>query len=180
MPTTVRYIGTLDPYFEQAVTGRPTRWSLGKSGDVSDANAVLLVATGLFEVYADSVLPFVFNTAGAIVGARNQNGSISPLSSGSSASIRDSLSLTATATGKRQATGPYTAVQFSAATAGNIRIRWTDASGAIAVSNTADTLIAVSATLSSAVSVPSSTPFLEYIRDTAQATDVNLTLSLLS
>lgn len=83
MTTTVKYTGTLDPYFELAVTGKSTKWTPGRTADVSDVDAALLLATGLFEVYADQMLPFVFNASGAIVGVRKTDGSILAIGSGS-------------------------------------------------------------------------------------------------
>lgn len=76
MTVTVRYIGTLNPYFEVAVTGKPTKWTPGRTGDVGDADAALLIATGSFEVYADRPLPFAFNQAGGIAGVRLPSGGI--------------------------------------------------------------------------------------------------------
>jgi hypothetical protein len=81
MTTTVKYIGTLNPYFELAVTGKPTKWTPGRTADVSDGDALLLIATGLFEVYADRVLPFVFGANGQISGVRMPDGTVSPFSS---------------------------------------------------------------------------------------------------
>lgn len=86
MTTTVRYIGTTSPYFETAVTGKPGKWFTGTTGDVSDSDAALLVATGLFEVHADRVLPFAFDAVGAIAGVRLPNMAVAPLgNSGSGA-----------------------------------------------------------------------------------------------
>ena len=89
------------------------------------------------------------------------------------------IPVTATATGQRQAIGPSRSIQLTAPTPGNVRIRFTDASGAIAVSATSDTYIAATATISAAITVPSGSAFLEYIRDTAAGSNVVLTLSLL-
>lgn len=79
MTVTVRYIGTTDPYFETVVTGKPGKWNRGDTGEVPDADAALLVATGLFEVFADRVLPFAFNAAGGIAGARLPSGAVAAL-----------------------------------------------------------------------------------------------------
>ena len=76
MTVTVRYIGTSNPHFETTVTGKPGKWTPGDIGDVSDADAALLLATAEFEVYADRVLPFAFNAAGGIAGVRLPDGSI--------------------------------------------------------------------------------------------------------
>ncbi|MBX9717207.1 MAG: hypothetical protein K2Q07_01390 [Burkholderiaceae bacterium] len=48
MPTSIKYIGTLDPYFEIGVTGKQGVWHRGQSGDVPDGDATLLIASGLF------------------------------------------------------------------------------------------------------------------------------------
>lgn len=46
----VKYVGTVSPWFESAVTGRQAQWTPGKSDYVSQAIAEQLAATGLFEV----------------------------------------------------------------------------------------------------------------------------------
>jgi hypothetical protein len=97
-----------------------------------------------------------------------------------SGGIFTAIPVTATATGQRQAIGPSRSIQLTAPTPGNVRIKFTDASAAIGVSNSSDTYIAATATISSPISVPSGAAFLEYIRDTAQGSNVTLTLSLLS
>ena len=94
MTVTVRYTGTTNPYFELGVTGKPGKWTPGRSGDVSDADAALLLATGVFEVYADKVLPFVFSSSGAIVGARKSDGTVASIGSVSGV-IQNTLPLTA-------------------------------------------------------------------------------------
>lgn len=48
MTVPIQYIGTTDPYFETAVTGKPTKWTRGRVADVADADALLLLQTGLF------------------------------------------------------------------------------------------------------------------------------------
>ncbi len=88
MPTTLRYIGTQNPYFETAVTGKPTKWTPGDTSDVVDGDVTALVATGFFEVYADRVLPFAFNAAGNVAGVRMPNGAIQEIASESADDIR--------------------------------------------------------------------------------------------
>jgi hypothetical protein len=82
MPVTLRYIGATDPFFETAITGAPTKWNRGDSNEVGDSAATLLINSGLFEVYADRVLPFAFSASGEIVGARTPNGVVLPISAG--------------------------------------------------------------------------------------------------
>lgn len=79
MTVTVKYIGSVNPYSEIAVTGRSTQWAPGRTSDVSDADAQLLIATGLFEARSDQVLPFAFNASRRIIGARRPDGSVAPL-----------------------------------------------------------------------------------------------------
>lgn len=76
MTVIVKYVGTVNPYFEVGITGRPTKWTPGRTGEVSDADAALLLASGLFEVYADEVLPFVFDLDGNVIGVRRRDGSV--------------------------------------------------------------------------------------------------------
>lgn len=49
MTVSVRYIGTSRPYFETGVTGKQTSWYPGQAAAVSDSDAALLLATGVFE-----------------------------------------------------------------------------------------------------------------------------------
>jgi len=49
MTVSIRYIGTSRPYFEIGVTGKQTSWYPGQAAAVSDADATLLLATGVFE-----------------------------------------------------------------------------------------------------------------------------------
>lgn len=79
MPITLRYIGTQNPWFESAVTGRPGKWTPGDTGDVADADVALLLATALFEVAGETALPFAFDVSGAIIGARRADGSVAAL-----------------------------------------------------------------------------------------------------
>lgn len=51
MPTTLRYIGAEERFFETAVTGSQQMWLRGQIGSASDVHAPLLLATGKFEVY---------------------------------------------------------------------------------------------------------------------------------
>lgn len=51
MPSTLRYIGAEERFFETAVTGSQQMWLRGQIGPASDAHAVLLLATGKFERY---------------------------------------------------------------------------------------------------------------------------------
>ena len=48
MPTTIKYIGTQRNYFELAVTGKQSNWEPGQTEERADAEAALLLATGLF------------------------------------------------------------------------------------------------------------------------------------
>lgn len=48
MTTAVKYIGTVNPFFETTITGKPTKWTPGRVADVSDADAVLLIGSNLF------------------------------------------------------------------------------------------------------------------------------------
>ena len=49
MPTQLRYIGTTNPLFETAITGKPSMWRPGRTSDVPDADVPALLASGLFE-----------------------------------------------------------------------------------------------------------------------------------
>ena len=89
------------------------------------------------------------------------------------------LALLATATGKRQALGATVSVKFAPGDTTSIRVKFTDASGAISVSNTTDTLVDIGDATNVQLFVPSGLNFLEYIRDTAEGTDVDFVLSLL-
>lgn len=82
MTVTVRYIGTTNPYFETAVTGKPGKWTPGDTGDVSDTDAALLIGSGLFEVFSDRLLPFAFDASGAIAGVRLPSGAVFPVAGG--------------------------------------------------------------------------------------------------
>lgn len=48
MSVPIQYVGSTDPYFETAVTGKPTKWTRGRVADVDEADALLLIQTGLF------------------------------------------------------------------------------------------------------------------------------------
>ena len=48
MTISLQYIGTMKPYFETAATAKARSWMPGQQQDVSDADAALLVATGMF------------------------------------------------------------------------------------------------------------------------------------
>lgn len=74
-----------------------------------------------------------------------------------------SIPLTAvTVAGKRQAIGGATQVLFSAGGPVSFYVRWSDASGLVAVS-TNDTLVSLTATSTVTLAVPSGFPFLEYL-----------------
>lgn len=88
-----------------------------------------------------------------------------------------SMSLTATATGKRQALGASVSVKFTAAGAGSIYAKFVDASGAIAVSSS-DLNVDCNAATPVQIAVPSGYPFLEYLR--VGGSDVTFTLNLLA
>lgn len=96
---------------------------------------------------------------------------------GSSAlSVLVTFPLTAASTGKRIALGSSTkGVRLSAASAGSIYFKFTDASGAISVSSS-DTVQAVGTTPVD-VSVPSGLGYFEYLR--VGGSDVQFNLGLL-
>ena len=130
MTVSVRYIGTLNPYFEIAVTGKPTKWAPGRTADVSDADAALLIATNLFEVYSDRVLPFVFDVSGAVVGVRLPSGVISPVSGSGSGVILSTAALTASGLIKTGPSKVYSVVVTSGS--GKLTLRdGTTAGGAL-------------------------------------------------
>jgi hypothetical protein len=92
-------------------------------------------------------------------------------------SVYGTMSLTATASGKRQAIGDAQSVRLSAASAGTIYYLWSNASGAIAVSSS-NTALSVPANTDGSYAElvpPSGYRFLEYLRHTG---DVTFTLSL--
>ena len=64
MPTTLRYIGAEERFFETAVTGSQQMWLRGQSGEVSDAHATLLLGTGKFQVFERDP---VFEARGSLV-----------------------------------------------------------------------------------------------------------------
>jgi hypothetical protein len=50
MPQSLKYIGTVEPFFETPVTGRATSWRRGQIQEASsDVAAAQLLATGLFQ-----------------------------------------------------------------------------------------------------------------------------------
>lgn len=49
MTVALKYIGSQRPYFELAVTGKQSSWAPGQIGEVPDADAPLLLGTGVFE-----------------------------------------------------------------------------------------------------------------------------------
>ena len=48
MTISLEYIGAAERYFETAATGKSQSWRRGQTQDVSDTDAALLMATGLF------------------------------------------------------------------------------------------------------------------------------------
>lgn len=48
MTTSIKYIGTLDPYFEIGVTGKQGVWHRGQISAVPDGDAALLIASKVF------------------------------------------------------------------------------------------------------------------------------------
>ena len=48
MTISLEYIGAAERYFETASTGKSQSWRRGQTQDVSDTDAALLMATGLF------------------------------------------------------------------------------------------------------------------------------------
>lgn len=50
MSKTIKYIGTMRPYRELAVTGKQSTWVPGQMETRADAEANLLLATGVFAV----------------------------------------------------------------------------------------------------------------------------------
>ncbi len=92
------------------------------------------------------------------------------------ATLYASLALSAGAAGRRQALGASRAVRVTAASPGTIRVRFSDASAAIAVDGT-DTLVDCAAATPVQLAVPGGLPFIEYLR--AGAVDVDFGLGLL-
>lgn len=62
----VKYIGAQSPWFESAVTGRPSAWKSGKSDYVTEAIAAQLAATGLFEIGESGPVNFRKTLTGGI------------------------------------------------------------------------------------------------------------------
>lgn len=82
MTVTVRYIGTTNPYFETALTGAPTKWTPGLSGDVSNADGAVLVASALFEQVVDESASGSFTQQDGrdyMIGPRGELLAITPL-----------------------------------------------------------------------------------------------------
>lgn len=48
MAKTIKYVGSLQPYRELAVTGKPAQWMPGQIDSRADAEATSLLATGFF------------------------------------------------------------------------------------------------------------------------------------
>lgn len=63
MPTTLRYIGAEERFFETAVTGSQQMWRRWQSGPVPDENVESLLKTGLFEVFEQNQ---VFESGGEL------------------------------------------------------------------------------------------------------------------
>lgn len=87
-----------------------------------------------------------------------------------------SLALTAASVGKRQALGASTEIRFTAAGAGSVYLRFTDASAAIGVSNL-DMVVDCNAAPAVRLVVPGGLPFVEFMR--LGASDVNFSLGLM-
>lgn len=72
MTTSLKYIGTLEPYFETAITGKPQGWRRGMISPVSDGDAALLKATGLFMASLSEVDSNADSTDGIVLPAAVQ------------------------------------------------------------------------------------------------------------
>lgn len=129
MTVTIKYTGTVDPYFETAVTGKPGKWTRGDTGEVPDADAAALIATGLFEVFADRVLPFAFDAAGGIAGARLPSGEIVPLGTTGIPVMWGPFTGDTVVKGVAGDPGTVLAIFCSASASGNITLRNSATSG---------------------------------------------------
>lgn len=58
MAQTIKYIGNQDNWFEVAVTGKQSCWQVGQQEERSDAEAALLLATGLFYSAPEPVMTY--------------------------------------------------------------------------------------------------------------------------
>ena len=94
MPTSVKYIGTINPYFEVGVTGKQGVWRPGRSADVPDADAPLLIATGLFELTLLNLTPRAEDAAQRAYEADPDN-AFKGTSGPSAASVAETLSYSA-------------------------------------------------------------------------------------
>lgn len=86
--------------------------------------------------------------------------------------VGPAIALTATATGKRHALGVARALSITSATGGSIYYRFTDASGAIAVTGS-DSSVALTTTAVS-ITITQGMPYIEYFR--VGGADVNFTM----
>ena len=80
MPVSLKYIGNQRPYFELAVTGKQSSWAPGQIGEVPDADAPLLLGTGVFERDVDELSQAQLAAVTALVsvaGIRRPGASIS-------------------------------------------------------------------------------------------------------
>ncbi len=69
MPRSVQYIGTQRPFFEIAITGKPSSWYPGQISSVPDADADLLVASGQFRNDAEDGVIARFGPNGELLSA---------------------------------------------------------------------------------------------------------------
>jgi hypothetical protein len=84
MSKTIKYTGTQDRWPELLVTGKPSLWLPGQQEERSDAEAALLLATGLFSgvklgTVIDSVTGAVTDRTGAVASAGGGGGGSSDL-----------------------------------------------------------------------------------------------------
>jgi hypothetical protein len=138
---------------------------MGESGSLLNAGSTYVVSDAF---------------GAAMVGARyatDTYGVLNPQNPGSvRMSLYATLALTATSSGKRQALGSTVTLRFTAGGAGSIYARFSNASGAIAVSS-GDTVIDCNATTPVTLNVPSGYPFIEYLR--VGGSDVTFNLGLM-
>jgi len=67
MAQTIKYIGNQDNWFEVAVTGKQSCWQVGQQEERSDAEAALLLATGLFYSAPEPVMAYKNLTGGGAI-----------------------------------------------------------------------------------------------------------------
>lgn len=73
MTTTIKYIGAASTYFESAVTGKQSVWKTGQIERREDAEALLLLGTGLFAIQGMDVAAVAAPVSGDISYLRNMS-----------------------------------------------------------------------------------------------------------